>query len=102
MRQRIKFSLRLSLKQLISRHGTSARQAVVYAVAMAWEIDFKAGSAKINGRERHGMVFAHEPERKVYMFAAIPDRITFAPNAGPPQVDHFEIPESDFKLIAFG
>jgi hypothetical protein len=70
---------------------------------MVWELDFKVGNAKINGRERVGMVIARDAERQLLAFAALPQRITFDPDKElPPQVEHFEIPESDFQRISVG
>ena len=69
---------------------------------MAWELDFRVGRAKINGRERHGMTIARDPAMHTLAFAAIPDRITFGANELPPEVEHFYIPEDDFERISMG
>ncbi len=69
---------------------------------MTWELDFKVGMAKINGRERTGMAIARDAEIHKLAFAAIPERITFGPHDLPPEVAHFSIPESDFEPISVG
>jgi hypothetical protein len=74
------------------------------ADGVAREPEMKAGTAVIEGRERHAFAYARDRVTASLSFIAIPGRFSFDPNkeGRPPEVEKFVIPEGDFKPIDLG
>jgi len=65
---------------------------------MAWELDGRIGTVRINGITRHGVAWMRENERGQLAFHALPLRFTFEPAAKlPPKAERHIVSQDDFR-----
>lgn len=64
---------------------------------MSWDLDGRIGSVLIEGRERVGLAWVRDRQRRRIVFHALPE--TRRDGSDPPTAEDFEIDEAAFRPV---